>query len=128
MSVGQMFLDKCLDTNVVTDPWPHQIITKTFDDKVFDKLQNQCVPHLNVKTTDIIQIHPKEFKDYNIDFYDETVDICEKLLKNVKQLHDVYPAYRKYPTLGVMHILASHHPYLINFIYTKKVLRKPGVR
>ena len=35
MSVGQMFLDKCLDTNVVTDPWPHQIITKTFDDKVF---------------------------------------------------------------------------------------------
>jgi|TARA_R100000353_G_scaffold50143_1_gene39729 hypothetical protein len=101
MSVGQMFLDKCLDTNVVTDPWPHQIITKTFDDKVFDKLQNQCVPHLNVKTTDIIQIHPKEFKDYNIDFYDETVDICEKLLKNVKQLHDVYPAYRKYPTLGV---------------------------
>ena len=101
MSVGQMFLDKCLNTNVLTDPWPHQIICNTFDDKVFDKLLNQCVPHLEEKTTDIIQIHPKEFKDYNIDFYDETVDVCEKLLKNVKQLHDVYPAYRKYPTLGV---------------------------
>ena len=101
MSVGQMFLDKCLNTNVLTDPWPHQIICNTFDDKVFNKLLNQCVPYLEEKTTDIIQIHPKEFKDYNIDFYDETVDVCEKLLKNVKQLHDVYPAYRKYPTLGV---------------------------
>lgn len=102
MSVGQRFLDKCLNTEVNLEPWPHQILTETFDENTFEKLTDVCLTKLSHITTDkLIQIHPKDYKDYGIDFYAETVDICEKLFENIEEVHDLYPAYRKYPTLGI---------------------------
>ncbi len=101
MSEGKQFLEKCLNTNVELQPWPYQLIENTLSDKIFEKLQRECIENLNFKTEELIQIHPNDYKKYNIDFYNETVDICKNLFDNVKQLHEIYPAYRKYPTLGI---------------------------
>ena len=101
MSEGKQFLEKCLNTNVELQPWPYQLIENTLSDKIFEKLQKEFIENLNFKTEELIQIHPNDYKKYNIDFYNETVDICKNLFDNVKQLHEIYPAYRKYPTLGI---------------------------
>ena len=68
MSVGERFLQKCLNTDVLHDPWPYQIIEDTFSLDVFEKLKNQCEQHLEIKTDKLIHIHPSQFKEYNIDF------------------------------------------------------------
>ena len=102
MTQGKRFVDKCLETKAITDPWPHQIIHDTFDNDAFQKLKDVSLTKLlHIKTDKIIQIHPKDYKDYGIDFYNETVDICEKLFENIKDVHEVYPAFRKYTTLGI---------------------------
>ena len=43
MIVGERFLQKCLNTDVLHDPWPYQIIEDTFSLDVFEKLKNQLV-------------------------------------------------------------------------------------
>ena len=101
MSEGKNFVDKCLHTRVDLAPWPHQLIADTFTKDVFSKLQKECIENLNFSTTELIQIHPNDYKNYNINFYDETVDICKNLMDNIKQIHDIYPEYRKYPNLGI---------------------------
>ena len=42
MSVGERFLQKCLNTEVLHDPWPYQIIEDTLSTDVFAKLKKQC--------------------------------------------------------------------------------------
>ena len=80
--IGQDFVDKCISTDVITTPWPHQIIENTFDKSVFEKLKAQCIEKLNFPTTELVQIHPKDYKDYGIDFYDGTfVKVYLKILK-----------------------------------------------
>jgi hypothetical protein len=101
MSEGKRFLNKCLDTQVQTDPWPYQVIENTLSDELFLKLQRECETHLNFATDKLIQIHPDQYADYGINFYDETLDICETLMKHSKDIHGVYPNYRKYPKLGI---------------------------
>ena len=39
--IGQNFVDKCINTDVITTPWPHQIIENTFNKSVFEKLKTQ---------------------------------------------------------------------------------------
>ena len=99
--IGQNFVDKCINTDVITTPWPHQIIENTFDESVFEKLKAQCIEKLNFPTTELVQIHPKDYKDYGIDFYDETLNICESLFENIKILCGRYPKYRWFKNLGV---------------------------
>ena len=77
--IGSNFVEKCLNTEVITTPWNHQIIENTFDKSVFEKLQTQCIEKLNFPTTQLVQIHPKNYKEYGIDFYDETLNNCESL-------------------------------------------------
>jgi hypothetical protein len=101
MSVGQIFVKNCLETQIQTDPWPHQIIQNTFDHDVFSKLRRQCEEKLMERTDQLLHIFPHEFNQYGIDFYNETLDICEHLYKNLKQIQDVFPEHREYPTLGV---------------------------
>jgi len=101
MNVGEQFVNKCLETEVIKQPWPYQVIPNTLPKDVFEKFKKQCKENLNYKTTELAHIFPHEFKKWNIDFYDETYNICVQLLKNAKQLCDVYPNYRKYPKLGV---------------------------
>lgn len=101
MSTGQRFLKKCLETPVKLDPWPHQLIDNTFDDETFSKLRQQCNDKLLKRTDKLLHIFPIHFKDYGIDFYDETLDICDHLYNNLKHIQDVFPEHREYPTLGV---------------------------
>ena len=103
--IGQHFIDKCINTDVITTPWPHQIIENTFDKDVFEKLRTQCGKKFKSSskfvTKELVQIHPKDYKEYGIDFYDETLDICKKLLENAKLLCGRYPKYRWFPNLGI---------------------------
>jgi hypothetical protein len=102
MSAGKRFLQKCLDTTVELDPWPHQILDDTFEDSVFEKLRTVSTDKLaNIKTADLIHIHPAQYKDYGIDFYDETLDICDTLYKNIKEITDKFPESRYFENLGV---------------------------
>ena len=125
MSVGERFLKKCLENKVETDPWPHQILNDTFDEPTFKKLTDVCLTKLShIRTDKLIHIHPKDYKDYGIDFYDETLEICENLLKNVKDVHSVYPVYRKYPTLGVNAHISITPPLPFKFYIHQEGLEK----
>lgn len=100
--VGKRFIDKCLQTETLPDPWPHQIIDDTFDQQTFQKLKDVCTTKLlHIKTDKLIHIHPKDYTDYGIDFYDETVDICKGLYANLEKLHKIYREHRKYSRLGI---------------------------
>lgn len=124
MSQGDRFLQKCLETQVQTDPWPYQLIENTFDNDVFDKLKQQCIERFSDKTDKLIQVFPSKFKENGIDFYDETVDVCEKLHKNLKQVHEVYPQYRKYPTMGINVHLSITPPLPYKFYIHQEGLEK----
>ena len=125
MSVGQKFVDKCLDTPVTIDPWPHQIIHDTFDKDTFEKLNDVCLSKLlHIRTDKLIHIHPADYKDYGIDFYNETVDICEKLFENIKEIHNVYPAFRKYSTLGINAHISITPPLPYKFYIHQEGLEK----
>ena len=124
MSQGNRFLQKCLETQVQTDPWPYQLIENTFDNDVFEKLKQQCIERFSEKTDKLIQVFPSKFKENGIDFYDETVDVCEKLHKNLKQVHEVYPQYRKYPTMGINVHLSITPPLPYKFYIHQEGLEK----
>ena len=99
--IGQQFVNKCLNTEIITTPWAHQYIDDTFDKSTFKKLQAQCIEKLNFPTTELVQIHPENYKEYGIDFYNETLNICENLYENMKVLCGRYPKYRWFKNLGV---------------------------
>ena len=101
MIEGNRFLNKCLATDVSKDPWPHQILQNTLSDELFKKLQQQCVDKFNFPTKELHHIFPRNYEKYNLDFYDETVDICKTLLGNYKKLCEKYPTHRTYPNLGI---------------------------
>jgi hypothetical protein len=101
MSEGERFVEKCLQTEVQLQPWPYQVIDNTLSKNAFTKLQEGCDKNLKFVTTELHHIFPDQYKDWDIDFYDETVDICTNLLKNIKKLVGVYPASRSYEKLGV---------------------------
>ena len=97
----ERFISECLTTKVDLNPWPHQIIQYTFSIETFTKLRKQCEEKLNFETKELLHIFPNDFKKWGIDFYDETLDICKKLLQNAEILCGRYPKYRWYPNLGV---------------------------
>ena len=101
MTEGERFLDKCLTTPVELQPWPYQILNNTLSDSVFAKLEKECKEKFNFDTSELHHIFPRNYKEYDFDFYDDTVDICKNLLRNVKNLCEVYPKYRSYPSLGI---------------------------
>ena len=100
MYEGKKFLDKCLNTKVISKPWHHQIINNTLSKNVCEKLKMQC-EKLDIKRNDLVHIVPKDYKKYNIDFYDETVSICKNLLENAEILCGRYPKYRWFKNLAV---------------------------
>lgn len=125
MSQGKRFLEKCMNTKVMLDPWPHQIINETFDEKTFQKLSDVCVGKLShIITKDLIHIHPKDYHDYGIDFYDETLDICKNLYENLKSIHEIYPNYRKYTKLGINAHISITPPLPYKFYIHQEGLEK----
>ena len=124
MSEGKNFLDKCLQTAIQSEPWPHQLIENTFTDATFKKLKTECTENLNFDTKELIQIHPSEYKNYNINFSDDTVDICKNLMDNIKHIHEIYPEYRKYPTLGINAHISVTPPLPYKFYIHQEGLEK----
>ena len=124
MSEGKRFIDKCLETKSVLDPWPHQIINDTLSKSVFDKLKQQCAPYLETKTDKLIHIHPKDYSSHGIDFYDETLDICKNIFANLKQLHEMYPEYRNYSRLGINAHISITPPLPYKFYIHQEGLEK----
>lgn len=94
MDEGKDFLDKCLNAKVNLIPWPHQVIHNTLGEDAFTKLDAQCKKYLTLETKDLIQIFPDQFKDWNIEFYEEAHSICRNLLNNYKRLCKMYPKSR----------------------------------
>ena len=101
MLQGKNFLNKCLTTSVETNPWPHQIIDDTFDKNVFDKLREQCEQKYSKPLDKPLFVYANAFKENGIDFYQDTLDICDNLYQNLKEIHGVYPTYRSYPEYSI---------------------------
>lgn len=124
MSEGNKFIKKCLETKVNLDPWPHQIISDTISTELFTKLQSECVNNLNFKTDKLHHIFPKDFKEYGINFYEETLDICKKILENANTICDIYPTHRTYPNLGVNAHISVTPPLPYKFYIHQEGLEK----
>jgi len=100
---GQYYLDKVLNTPVQSTPWQHQIIQESLPTDVFVKLQSQCEQFLNIDIEGKLKfVFPNEFREYNIDLYDEVRDIAQHILDNAKRLtKDLYTNPRWYDSLTV---------------------------
>ena len=124
MSEGKIFLNKCKSAEVQSHPWPHQVIQNTLSEDVFLKLKTQCEEKIKSKTDKLVHILPEQYKDFGIDFYDETLDICKNILENVKDLCKDYPKARTYPTLGVNAHISITPPLPYKFYIHQEGLEK----
>ena len=98
--IGKYFLDNCLNTTTINEPWSHQIINDTLPQEEFVKLRKEC-EQLNVPNDRLVAIYPKDFDDYNISFYDHIKDISKNILENAKELCSQYPKFRWFEDLAV---------------------------
>ena len=97
---GKYFLDNCLNSTTVNDPWPHQTINDTLPQEEFVKLRQEC-EKLDVPNDRLVAIYPKDFEDYNISFYKQVEDISKNILNNAKELCEKYPKHRWFEDLAV---------------------------
>jgi hypothetical protein len=97
---GKHFVDNCINSAIITDPWSHQIIKNSLTNDSFIKLENIC-KKFTAPINDLVHYHPKQFKDNNIDWYDEMHDIGTTILKNAKKLCSGYKDNRWYNNIGV---------------------------
>ncbi len=98
--IGKYFLNNCLNTTTINEPWSHQIINDTLPQEEFVKLRKEC-EQLNVPNDRLVAIYPKDFDDYNISFYDHIKDISKNILENAKELCSQYPKFRWFENLAV---------------------------
>ncbi len=98
--IGQYFLDNCLESTIINDPWSHQIIHNTLPQEAFNTLRQEC-ESLDVPKDRHIHIHPKDFEEYGISFSEQIHDISKNILDNAKTLCDMYPKHRWFQDLGV---------------------------
>ncbi len=105
--LGKNFVDKCLNSDVLSNPWSHTITENHIDKKEFNLLLNDCNKLLEIKlkempthkTTTENHITPQQFKDFNINWYDQILDISKNIYENRKELCDVFPKYRWFDDL-----------------------------
>ena len=88
------YFKKSIDTPLINDPWPHQIIEDHIEESEFKKLQDDCQKLLTIKTDELYYVLPRDFEKHGIDWYDQIYKISRKLLDNVKELVGVYPKHR----------------------------------
>lgn len=98
--IGNYFLDKCLDSTTIHDPWSHQLIDNTLPQEDFDTLRKEC-EQLDVPKDKLVVIRPDEFKKHNISFYDKIHSISKSIKDNARLLCNKYTDYRWFPNLGV---------------------------
>ena len=98
--IGNHFLDKCLDSETISDPWSHQIINDTLPQEDFNTLRKEC-EELDIPKDKLVHIHPKEFSSHNISFYDQIHSISKSIKNNARSLCDKYPDHRWFKNLAV---------------------------
>ena len=121
--IGKYFLDACLESKTISDPWPHQIIANTLPQEEFVNLRQEC-EKLDIPQNELVHIHPKEFNDYNISFYDQIQDISRIILNNAKELCEKYPKYRWFNDLAVNAHISITPPLPYKFYIHQEGLEK----
>ena len=113
--LGKNFVDKCLKSEILTNPWVHTITDSHINEKEFDNLRSQCEKLLDIRMKDMPthkgrtakyditenHITPEHFKAFNIDWYDQILDISKNVYEHRKELCDVFPKHRWYDELVV---------------------------
>ena len=99
--IGQYFLDKCIDTPVEADPWQHQILTDSLPQDSFNKLKKSCDQFIKKPVDKLIHIHPGQFKEHKIEWYDEIHDLGRVILSNAKKLCERYNNHRWFPEISL---------------------------
>ena len=98
--IGKYFLDKCITSETLNDPWCHQMIQDTLPQEDFDTLKNQC-ENLDVPKDKLFHLHPKDFNQHGITFYEQIHNISKNVLDNARALCAKYPAHRWFEDLAV---------------------------
>lgn len=98
--VGQYFLDRCFNAPVENNPWCHQVIENSLPKDSFEKLKKSCNPYLNTGNK-LIHFHAKDFKENNINWYDEMYELGNSILNNAKKLVELYPKHRWFDKLSL---------------------------
>jgi len=121
--IGNYFLDSCLNSTVINEPWGHQIINDTLPHKDFNTLRKEC-ERLSVPNDKLVTIYPKDFNDYNISFYDQIHDISKNIIDNAKQLCDKYSKHRWFKDLAVNAHISVTPPLPYKFYIHQEGLEK----
>ena len=116
--LGNFFINKCFQSEVITDPWSHTVTENHIDQVEFDSLKQQCKKLLDIKMEDMPtykgqtenQIQPKRFNEYSIDWYDQIMEISKSIYENRKQLTDHFPEHRWYDDLCVTAYIGVQPP------------------
>ena len=121
--IGDYFLDKCLDSATLNDPWSHQIIEDTLPQEDFNTNRKEC-EQLDVPKDKLVVIHPEDFEKHNLSFYDKVHSISKSIKDNAKLLCDKYPDYRWFKKLGVNAHLSITPPLPYKFYIHQEGLEK----
>ena len=116
--LGKNFVDKCLQSEILTDPWAHTVTENHIDEAEFANLRQQCEKLLDIKMSDMPtfkgqtenQIQPRRFKEFGIDWYDQILEISENIFNNSKRLNDYFPEHRWYNDLCVTAYIGVQPP------------------
>ena len=107
--LGKNFVAKCLQSEIIKDPWAHTITENHIDKEEFDKLKYQCRKLLDIKMEDMPtykgqtenQIHPKRFKEFGIDWHEQILEISRSIYENRSELSNHFSEHRWYHNLCV---------------------------
>lgn len=98
--IGDYFLKKTLNTEVKNEPWPHQVVENSLPADSFEKLKKSCEPYLT-SGNKLLHFHAKDFKEHNIDWYDEIMDLGNVILNHAKKFVEIYPKHRWFSKLSL---------------------------
>ena len=130
--LGENFVDKCLKTEITTYPWAHTITENHLNEKDFNFLLNECQKLLKINLKDMPthkdttenHITPQQFKDFNINWYDQMYDISKNIYEHRKELCDVFPNHRWYDDLVVSAYIGVTPPAPYNHIIHSETISK----
>ena len=128
--LGTNFVDKCLQSEILTDPWAHTVTENHIDQYEFNNLRQQCEKLLHIEMSDMPtfkgqtenQIQPKHFKEFGIDWYDQILEISHSIYDNRKRLNDHFPAHRWYDDLCISAYIGVQPPKPLQQVESKSVL------
>jgi len=84
---GIYYINKVLNSPVLSEPWQHQIIEDTLPTDVFNRLHTQCQQFLNMDIQGKLKfVFPDEFDEYGIDLYDEVRAIGLQILERAEDI------------------------------------------